>query len=220
MSIYTGVNGVQREIKQIYTGVNGINRESKNSWAGVNGVNRKIWEYDSSGDIPPVPFDNPVYYTIEKPSSSQRGYISWGLNHETYYKIDNPNGTFTLWFVFSKPISPRNNKNALGMSIDLVVQGASVNVTLGAIGTSSNVILQRTCMSNNAIQYLSNVIDLREVGPTHWIDRFAIEIQTIKSNVSCTTFLHASSISIDGQSFSLSIPENTPELIPFYLDEI
>lgn len=48
MTIYQGVNGVNREIKQIFQGVAGVNREIKERWEGVSGVNRKVF---SSGIV-------------------------------------------------------------------------------------------------------------------------------------------------------------------------
>lgn len=46
MAIYQGVNGVNREIKQIFEGVGGVNREVKERWEGVGGVNRQVFSAD------------------------------------------------------------------------------------------------------------------------------------------------------------------------------
>lgn len=41
--IFTGVSGVNREIKKVPLGVTGVNRECKSAWAGNGGVNRKVF---------------------------------------------------------------------------------------------------------------------------------------------------------------------------------
>lgn len=43
MTIYRGVSGVNREIKQQFRGVGGVNREIKEQYRGVGGVNRKVF---------------------------------------------------------------------------------------------------------------------------------------------------------------------------------
>ncbi len=43
MTIYRGVGGVNREIKEQYRGVGGVNREIKEQYRGVGGVNRKVF---------------------------------------------------------------------------------------------------------------------------------------------------------------------------------
>ena len=43
MTIYRGVSGVNREIKQQFRGVGGVNREIKEQYRGVGGANRKIF---------------------------------------------------------------------------------------------------------------------------------------------------------------------------------
>ncbi len=43
MTIYQGVNGVNRKMKQLFQGVEGVNREVKERWEGVEGVNRKVF---------------------------------------------------------------------------------------------------------------------------------------------------------------------------------
>ena len=47
MSIYRGINGVNREVKKQYRGVGGVNREIKEQYRGVDGVNRKIFSSDN-----------------------------------------------------------------------------------------------------------------------------------------------------------------------------
>lgn len=43
MAIYTGVNGVARNVKGIYIGVNGVARKVKKAYIGVNGVARLFY---------------------------------------------------------------------------------------------------------------------------------------------------------------------------------
>ncbi|QHI72906.1 hypothetical protein [Aminipila terrae] len=43
MTIYRGVGGVNREIKQQFRGVGGVNREIKEQYRGVGGLNRKVF---------------------------------------------------------------------------------------------------------------------------------------------------------------------------------
>lgn len=51
MTIYRGVNGVNREIKQQFRGVGGVNREIKEQYRGVGGVNRKVFENKPTGAL-------------------------------------------------------------------------------------------------------------------------------------------------------------------------
>lgn len=43
MTIYRGMGGVNREIKQQFRGVGGVNREIKEQYRGVGGVNRQVF---------------------------------------------------------------------------------------------------------------------------------------------------------------------------------
>jgi hypothetical protein len=44
MTIYRGLNGVNREIKQQFRGLSGVNREIKEQYRGYGGVNRKVFQ--------------------------------------------------------------------------------------------------------------------------------------------------------------------------------
>ncbi|QHI71455.1 hypothetical protein [Aminipila terrae] len=44
MTIYRGVGGVNREIKQQFRGISGVNREIKEQYRSVGGVNRKVFK--------------------------------------------------------------------------------------------------------------------------------------------------------------------------------
>lgn len=46
MTIYRGIDGVNREIKQQFRGVSGVNREIKEQYRGVGGVNRLVFSSD------------------------------------------------------------------------------------------------------------------------------------------------------------------------------
>ncbi|QIB68650.1 hypothetical protein Ami103574_04640 [Aminipila butyrica] len=48
MTIYRGVGGVNREIKQQFRGVGGVNREIKEQYRGGGGVNRKVFNAKSA----------------------------------------------------------------------------------------------------------------------------------------------------------------------------
>lgn len=43
LAVYRGVNGVNREIKQIFRGVNGVNRKIQQQYRGINGTNRIVF---------------------------------------------------------------------------------------------------------------------------------------------------------------------------------
>lgn len=43
MTIYRGLSGVNREVKQQYRGLGGVNREIKEQYRGLSGVNRKVF---------------------------------------------------------------------------------------------------------------------------------------------------------------------------------
>ena len=43
MPIFRGVNGANRELKEIYRGISGVNRSIKEIYRGVNGVNRQLF---------------------------------------------------------------------------------------------------------------------------------------------------------------------------------
>ncbi|QHI73773.1 hypothetical protein [Aminipila terrae] len=55
MTIYRGVGGVNREIKQQFRGVGGVNREIKEQYRGVGGVTRKVF---SSGLSLPILYNS------------------------------------------------------------------------------------------------------------------------------------------------------------------
>ncbi|QOX63660.1 hypothetical protein FRZ06_10005 [Anoxybacterium hadale] len=44
MTIYRGVTGINREIKEQYRGVGGVNREIKEQCRGLGGANKKVFE--------------------------------------------------------------------------------------------------------------------------------------------------------------------------------
>jgi hypothetical protein len=82
LSIYRGINGVNRELIEIYRGVDGVNREIVEVHRGVGGVNRKVFDKDKSGEII---FLNGQFYKslVQNPS-----YSSSYNTYQPYYSAD------------------------------------------------------------------------------------------------------------------------------------
>lgn len=72
MSIIQGINGVNRELKQIYKGIGGVNRELKERWQGVGGVNRKVFSNTPS---------NALYWFGDECISRTNGWSSVGYTY-------------------------------------------------------------------------------------------------------------------------------------------
>lgn len=51
MTIYRGLGGVNREVKQQFRGLGGVNREVKEQYRGLSGVNRKVFSNKFDIDI-------------------------------------------------------------------------------------------------------------------------------------------------------------------------
>ncbi len=51
MTIYRGLGGVNREVKQQFRGLGGVNREIKEQYRGLSGVNRKVFSGKPPGAI-------------------------------------------------------------------------------------------------------------------------------------------------------------------------
>ena len=51
MPVYTGVNSVARNVKDISVGVNGVARKVIGGWVGVGGVAREFWGAKPPGSV-------------------------------------------------------------------------------------------------------------------------------------------------------------------------
>lgn len=95
MSIYQGVNGVNREIKQIYQSVNGINNVIKERWEMVNNIWRKVYSNSVTYEV-----YNVISNTIYKMEFSSRSYaITTDASNATQYmnySLDVNTGVITL----------------------------------------------------------------------------------------------------------------------------
>lgn len=95
MTIYRGVNGVNRTISKIYRGVNGSNKQILKQYKGVNGVNKTVYSY-----IQPKYLYNrgTNYSTASLPYAYTSGYYRGSalytlLRLELANGANNPSGT-------------------------------------------------------------------------------------------------------------------------------
>ncbi|MBN7773155.1 LamG-like jellyroll fold domain-containing protein [Clostridium aminobutyricum] len=62
MTIYRGVGGVNRTVKQQFRGVSGVNREIKEQHRGVDGINRNV--FSSNVDLIQIPYPSDLLFYL------------------------------------------------------------------------------------------------------------------------------------------------------------
>ena len=80
--IYTGVNGIARNVSKFYIGVNGVARKVKKAYVGVNGVARLFWDGGGSSVIPSWDFWSSV-------RGDSNHYNIAMFNYQVMYKENN-----------------------------------------------------------------------------------------------------------------------------------
>lgn len=68
--LYTGVNGIARNVSKMYVGVNGVARKVKKAYVGVDGVARLFWDESSSGLNIAIKTSVRDVYINDEPSSA------------------------------------------------------------------------------------------------------------------------------------------------------
>lgn len=90
LAVYRGVNGANREIKQIYRGVNGVNRKIQRQYRGINGTNKVVFR-DGYGldEIAQVVFK--VYHAS---AVSLKGNVTYNNLEMEWIRASGYNGGF------------------------------------------------------------------------------------------------------------------------------
>lgn len=161
MPIYQGVDGINRQIKQIYQGVGGVNRSIKEKWQGVGGVNRKIFPSQhnfiiSESSVGTGLIELPVVVTDISPvkifmrptgSEARRAGIKYNGTHPYYgktlkidWKLDRGVSSFINLYVNGSFRVSHQSSFARTMASFAINSYADLNITVEKVsgGSSAN----------------------------------------------------------------------------------
>lgn len=172
-SMYVGVSGVARKVKEFYVGVSGVARKVKKAYVGVNGVAREFY----SGDfwIPSGISSSSVIAAYQFKGATSESMALTNLAKPSVYKLTKQNSpTWTSANGFSMATAnsylSNTNLNALKTIKTIIVRFAGLPTTSTTLYAVSQIKGRTTGGTDNPLLYARFNMRVDYNGSTSWIN--------------------------------------------------